>query len=445
MSKTLAANSLSVWESVVMGTAGAAPAFSLSAVSATLFASIGILAPASILYCGFIMFGITLAFMHLNRMVPNSGASYAWVSNIFGSQLGFLVGWALLVSSALFMVSASIPAASATLLLFAPDLVHSTGWVTFVAAIWVSVIAAVTIKGIKPTSYLQLMLTSIEIIILLVIIIATFYYFWSKPAHVFSWSWLSITQFTPSSFATAALSAIFLYWGWDVTLNLNEETKNREHAPGMGALGAMLIITFLFVIFACITLLALSDREIQESGSNVIFAIADKIFPRPWGYLAVLSVMLSTVGTIETTMLQFSRTMFAASRDGALHHRYANLHSSWNTPWIAVIFIWVLGLVLLYLSSNMVSVSTIIKDSINAIGFQVAFYYSLTGLACAWFYRKIWQNTFELIGFVIWPMISAMFLICIACLSIFTFDLLTNIISLGGICLGIVPLLWRGK
>lgn len=443
MSKTLAANSLSVWESIVMGTAGAAPAFSLAAVTAALVASVGTLAPASILYCGFIMFGITLAFIHLNRIIPNSGASYTWVSRIFGARIGFFAGWALLVSSALFMVSASVPAATATLLLFEPDLVNSTCWVAFVAAIWVTFVSAVTIKGIKPTSYLQLILTSIEIFILLLIISASLYYFWEQPAHVFSFSWLVLTEFTPSSFATAALSAIFLYWGWDVTLNLNEETKNSKHAPGMGAFGAMLIITILFVSFACITLLALSDREIQEAGTNIIFAIADKIFPRPWGYMAVLSVMLSTIGTIETTILQFSRTMFAASRDGSLHKRYTKLHPLWNTPWVSVFFIWVLGVMLLYLSSHLVSVSTIIKASVNAIGFQVAFYYSLTGIACAWFYRKIWHNIYELIGFVIWPMISAIFLIGIACLSISTFDLLTNIISIGGICLGIIPLLWR--
>ena len=443
MSKTLAANSLSVWESIVMGTAGAAPAFSLSAVTAALVASVGTLAPASILYCGFIMFGITLAFIHLNRIIPNSGASYTWVSRIFGARIGFLAGWALLVSSALFMVSASVPAATATLLLFAPDLVNSTCWVAFIAGIWVTFVSAVTIKGIKPTSYLQLILTSIEIFILLLIISASLYYFWKQPAHVFSFSWLVLTEFTPSSFATAALSAIFLYWGWDVTLNLNEETKNSKHAPGMGAFGAMLIITILFVSFACITLLVLSDSEIQEAGTNIIFAIADKIFPRPWGYLAVLSVMLSTIGTIETTILQFSRTMFAASRDGSLHKRYTKLHPLWNTPWISVFFIWVLGVMLLYLSSHLVSVSTIIKASVDAIGFQVAFYYSLTGIACAWFYRKIWHNIYELIGFVIWPMISAIFLIGIACLSISTFDLLTNIISIGGICLGRIPVLWR--
>ncbi|MFI4963310.1 MAG: amino acid permease, partial [Legionellales bacterium] len=153
--QTLAANSLGVGESVIMGTAGAAPAFSLSATMAAFIALVGILAPASILYCGIIMFGISLSFMHLNKMVANAGTSYAWVSKIFGRLLGFFAGWAVLVSSAVFMVSGSIPAATTTLLLIAPEQVNNPVWVNGVAAFWLTLIAAITVKGIKPASYLQ--------------------------------------------------------------------------------------------------------------------------------------------------------------------------------------------------------------------------------------------------------------------------------------------------
>ena len=87
------------------------------------------------------MFGITLAFMHLNKVIVNAGASYAWVTQIFGRNLGFFAGWAVLFSSVIFMVSGSIPAATATLLLVAPDYVNSTGGVTFVAAILFSLLS----------------------------------------------------------------------------------------------------------------------------------------------------------------------------------------------------------------------------------------------------------------------------------------------------------------
>ena len=113
-----------------------------------------------------------------------------------------------------------------------------------------------------------------------------------RPAHDFSFSWLSLTAFTPKTFATGALTAIFLYWGWDVTLNLNEETKDAASIPGWGAFWSMPIAILLFIAFMISTLLVLSDSEIQKSSTNIVFAIADKIFPRPWSYIAVISVFI---------------------------------------------------------------------------------------------------------------------------------------------------------
>lgn len=441
----LAANSLGIGESVVMGTAGAAPAFSVSAATATLVAAVGTLAPASILYCGMMMFGITLAFIHLNKFMVNAGASYAWVSQIFGRNLGFFAGWAVLVSSALFMVSGSIPAASATLLLVAPEYAANTGWVTFLSAVWVTIIAAIAVKGIKPTSYLQLLMTVGEVTILCAIIIGGLIQFAHTPAHVFSFSWLSLTGFTPTLFATGALSAVFLFWGWDVTLNLNEETKNTKHAPGWGAFWSVLIVILLFVSFSIVALIVLTDSEIEKSGTTILFDIAEKIFPKPWSYLAVLSVILSSAGTLATTILQFTRTLFAIGRDKVINARYAKLHPTWNTPWVAVTVIWLFGVIFLFSSSNFSTVNLIIKDSVNAIGFQVAFYYSLTGFACAWYHRSIWKGFNELFGYIVWPVASALFLIFIACFSIPTFDMATNLVGFGGLLLGFIPLLLNGR
>lgn len=436
----LAADSLGIGRSIVMGTAGAAPAFSVSAATATLIATVGTLAPASILYCGFIMFGISLAFIHLNKIEANAGASYAWVSRIFGISAGFMTGWAVLVSSAVFMVSGSLPAATSTLLLINPSLAHNPSWTALISIIWISAISAIGIKGIKPAVYLQVLMTGFELLFLLTIITCGLIKYLQLPAHSFSFSWLSLTQFTPGLFANGALIAVFLYWGWDVTLNLNEETKNTKHIPGLGAFWSVMIIILIFIFFTVVTLLALSDSEIQHSGTNIVFAVADKILPRPWSLLAILCVMLSTIGTLQTTILQFTRTLFSEARDKIIHPRYAKVHSSWNTPWLAILLIWFLGIVFLCLSSYYPSVNSMIKDSVNGIGLLIAFYYSLTGIACAWYYRKIWKTAYELVTYIIWPTSSALFLIFISCFSIPKFGWVPLTIGLGGILSGLVPL-----
>ena len=138
--------------------------------------------------------------------------------------------------------------------------------------------------------------------------------------------------------------------------------------------------------------------------------------------------------------------MYAKSRDGVLHPRYAILHATWQTPWVATAVIALSGTLLLFLSSYFPTVNLIIKDSVNAIGFQVAFYYGLAGLACAWHYRKqAFASAHNLLFLILWPVISAAFLFFIAAYSVPTFDLTTNIVGLGGIAIGVIPLLLNRK
>ena len=54
--------------------------------------TVGVLSVGSILYCGLIMFGMMLAFINLNKMAPDAGASFAWVSRVFGPTWGFFTG-----------------------------------------------------------------------------------------------------------------------------------------------------------------------------------------------------------------------------------------------------------------------------------------------------------------------------------------------------------------
>jgi amino acid transporter len=429
-----------------MGIAGTAPAFSVAVTTATIVASVGVLSVGSILYCGLIMFGIMLAFFHLSKITPHAGAAYAWVGHVFGRTWGFFTGWGLLVASIFFMVSATIPAATSTLVLVAPDLVESTIWVTGVAAIWLTLVTLVVTKGIKHASYAQLILTGIETIVVFALIIAAFIQYGGQPAHTPSIIWFSPFSFTPQLFATGALTAIFFYWGWDVTMNLSEESKagqtGESHSASRGAFWAMVNLILFFIIMMIVVLIVLNDAEIAEANTNVLYAIANKLFPAPWNYLAVLSTILSTIGTIETQILQFSRSMFAMARDEMLHPRYARIHADWQTPWVATFVIWFLGVALLFCSSYMPSVKKILESSILAIGFQICFYMSLAGFACAWHYRQqLRDGLVNAVSYVLWPLLAAAFMVFIALYSIPTFDNITNILGVGGILVGFIPLI----
>jgi amino acid transporter len=205
----------------------------------------------------------------------------------------------------------------------------------------------------------------------------------------------------------------------------------------------MISLMLFYLILIIVVLLVLTDSEIAEANTNVLYAIANKLFAPPWNYLAVLSTILSTIGTIETQILQFSRSMFAMARDNALHPRYAKIHAEWQTPWVATFALWFLAVALLFASSYMPSVKDILDKSVAATCFQICFYMSMAGFACAWYYReKLTSGGIkEKISFVLWPLLSATFMVFVAVYSAFTsFDLLTNVIGIGGLALGFIPL-----
>lgn len=434
-------NSLGLGESIIMGVAGTAPAYSIAATTGILFASIGLLSIASLIYSAVVMFGVTLAFHHLNRILPHAGASYAWVGEVFHPILGFFAGWSLLVASAVFMVSGTIPAAVSTLALLNPEKVNDPMTVSLVAAGWLALVTAILIKGIKLSSYFQVILTCIEVLFLSVIIIGSLWMFSSHPVQPFEWNQLSLSNFTLGSFATGALISLFFFWGWDVTVNLSEETKESADNPGKGAIGAMFIAMALFTSFIIAIQFAFSKAEIEHAGANLIFALAEKVFPKPWSYMAVIAVMLSTVGTLETTILQFTRTMFAKGRSGILNPRYARLHKQWKTPWVATLLIFFIGLTLLFLSNIFPTVNRIIEISVKSIGLQVAFYYGLACFACAWGFRKLaLKNVTDFFLLLIWPAFSGLFLTIVFIYCAKTFSLTTTLLGIGGIALGAIPL-----
>jgi amino acid transporter len=437
---SLAKGALSALESTIMGIAGTSPAFTVAVTTGTIYAAIGPLSVGSLLYSGVIMLGIMFAFANLNRVMPDAGAAFAWVGSVFGPVWGFFAGWGLMVASVVFMVSATLPAATATLLLFAPDQVENTPLVTGIAAVWLTLVTAIVLRGIKHASNAQVTVTVIEAAIVVALLGAAVYWFGATPAHAPSLSWIAPGSFTFKSFADGAIVSVFFYWGWDVTMNLGEETEPEDASTG--AFWAMINLIVFFVILMTVVLIALSDKEIAAANTNVLYAISAKIFPAPWSYLVVLATVLSTVGALETQILQFSRSMYSMARADVLPPFCAAVHRDWQTPWVATLVIWGLGLVLLFGASYMPSVAEILQSSIEAIGLQICFYMGLTGYASAWHFRGL-LGTDRKAAFthVVMPLLGALFMTGVAAWVIPTFNQAVLFVGIGGLLAGFVPLL----
>ncbi|MEV1063515.1 APC family permease [Streptomyces sp. NPDC050263] len=137
----LQANVLGTFDTVVMAVADSAPAYSIAATTAVLAGAVGLAGPAALLYCATPMLGIALAFSRLSRIDVNAGAGYSWVGRTLRPFLGFISGWALVVSATIFMVAGSLPAGSMTLALFDDDLADNTALYLDDPTPWASLIS----------------------------------------------------------------------------------------------------------------------------------------------------------------------------------------------------------------------------------------------------------------------------------------------------------------
>jgi len=437
MTTQLKAGSLSFVESVVMGVAGSAPGYTIAVTTSVLLGIAGVSSPGALLIFAVPMLGIAIAYKALNKRHVHAGAGYQWTSVYFGKFLGFFSGWALLVASMVFMVTGSLPLATSTLDFIDPALANNFVLSAAVASVWFLVIATVLIVGIEVTSRVQMVMTSVELIILTVVAGGAFVHAAKfGAANPFHWSWFGF-GYTPGSFATTALVVVFFYWGWDVTANLGEETKNGADTAGTGGFVSIFVTIVYYLAFVFAALFLFSVRDAQGFNANIIYNIAVTAgFGRVGGLLASCAVILSSIATLETTMLQFSRMLFAMGRDGAMSKRFGVVDARTRTPVRAMLVLIAVGLALLWASSLMPTVNLIIADSVRAVGVLVAYYYGLAGLVAAYAFRK--ETPLRWLWFCAFPALSGILLIVLGIFATTTFDPVTNVVGIGGLVVGIL-------
>jgi amino acid transporter len=441
----LQANALGTFDTVVMAVAGSAPAYSIAATTAVLVGSVGLASPAALLYCAIPMLGIALAFSYLGRIDVNAGASYSWVGRTLHPFLGFVSGWALVISATIFMVAGSLPAGSMTLALFDQDLADNTALSTVVGAAWFVLMLLVVLGGARLTVRAQLVMSGVELAILALFAVLALFH--TGNARTFEWSWLGFGHFDGmAGFASGALIAAFYYWGWDVTSNLSEETRNSRRTTGLAGLIGVGIVFLLFEVFTIAVNVILTSKQIEDNDANVLAVLGEEIWPGWGGKLLIVAVMLSTIATLETTLIQVTRSLFAMGRDRTMPSALGKVHRRWNTPWVAIVVVGG-GALMMFIASNALgSVGDILSDAISAIGLQIAVYYGLSGLAVVVAYRKMLLKSptdFLLGG--LWPLLGALFMFWIFVESLSQLSTAAITIGVGGLAVGLVPMLWYWK
>lgn len=401
--KGLSTGRVGLLGSVVIGVSCIAPAYTLSAALGPTAAEVGTQLPA-IFLVGFIpMLLVAVGYRQLNKAMPDSGTTFTWSSRAFGPFVGWMGGWGLLAATILVLSNLAGIAVDFFYLLLAqltgnPALADLTRNVPINIATCLAFMAAaawVSYRSIEATKAVQYVLVAFQALVLLWFSVAAFLQVGAGTAFAglaISPEWfnpLAVDSF--SAFAAGVSLSVFIYWGWDVVLTINEETRGAATTPGRAATTTIFVIVVLYmtIALAVLTFAGVSDGELglgnPDIQGNIFAALAGPVMG-PAAILLSLAVLSSSAASLQSTFVSPARTMLAMGHYGALPPAYARVTRRFQSPGYATIAAAVIASVF-YAVMRVLS-EDVLWDTITALGMMVSFYYGITALASVWYFRK---------------------------------------------------------
>jgi amino acid transporter len=390
--KGLRRGAISFISSVVIGVASTAPGYSLAATLGLIVAAVGFQAPA-VLWVAFIpMLCIASAYLYMNRTDPDCGTTFAWVTKAMGPWAGWLGGWAIIVADVIVMANlAQIAGLYSFQLVGWQAAADSTLAVTAVGVVWIVVMTAITTIGIELSARTQWYLLSAEVLTLTLFAVVALVRVYSGDATAAA-EHVQLSWFSPfaidggtAALSTGVLLAVFIYWGWDSAVSVNEETEDPSESPGRSAIVSTILLVGIYVLVATAAV-AFAGTHALADQDDALSILGTDVLGNTFDSLLIIAVLTSAAASTQTTILPTARTSLSMSRSGALPAGLGVVHPRYMTPHVATILFGGLSIVW-YVGLTIVS-ENILFDSIAALGLMIAFYYGLTGFACALYYRR---------------------------------------------------------
>ena len=405
--KGLKTGALGLVSSVVMGVASTAPAYSLAATLFFVVAAVGLKSPLVAMLAFVPMLLTSIGFSELNKADPDCGTTFIWATRAFGPRVGWAGGWGVVAADILVMASLAQVAGQYLFFLFqgptsSIGINPSGGWVLLVGVLWIVAMTYICYRGIEVSANFQKVLLSVELVMLIVMsLTALVRVFGSHPPagslHP-SFAWLSWSHLSLSALVSGIIFMLFIYWGWDTALSVNEETADKSRTPGRAGIIStiLLLVTYLIVIVAVQAFAGIGSKGVGLMNGahqfDVLSVTGGAIFGTSGlgtflSRLLILMVLTSASASTQTTILPTARTTLSMATYKAIPESFAKIHPRYLTPTVSTIVMAVISIIL-YIPMNYFSGGNTIGDAVTAIGLYIAFYYGLTAFSCVWYYRK---------------------------------------------------------
>ncbi len=410
MDKGLKAGAIGYISNIVIGVASTAPAYSLAVTLGFIVAvqGVGVHAPAVLLVAFLPMLLISAAYKYLNRADPDAGTTFAWTTRAFGPTTGWVNGWAIFLADIIVMASLSDVAAIYTFKLFGfSELGNSNGAIVVAAIIWIALMTWICYRGIELSARIQQFLLGAEVLILTVFAVVAFIKVGGGHQHLTatvvseatgksevvhyssltpSLEWINPFTMPFHGLVVAMLLAVFIYWGWDSGVAVNEESEDPAEGPGKAAVISTIMLVVIYVIVSAGAQAFYGTSFLENNASDVLSALGAPVLGGVLYKLLIIAVLTSASASTQTTILPTARTTLSMAHWKAVTALLARVHKRYMTPTVSTLGF---GLLSIIITVPLLLLSNSVLESVTvSIGFPICFYYGFTGFACAVFYRR---------------------------------------------------------
>jgi APA family basic amino acid/polyamine antiporter len=364
-------------------------------LSGTAIALAGVWSLASFLLVGFVAIVVALEIGELCSIFPSAnGASYSYVFEAFGSELGFITGVLLYFSfaSAISVVALGFGAYLSALLGLSPD-----KYGTFLAIVSIAVLSAFNLQGVKKAARADFGLVVIKVGILLVFI--AFGALFSLQNHSVSNLY---TAGPPrggySAIFSASVVIFFAYSGFQTISTFASDVKGGARSAATAIFAAVAISMLLYVLVDVALMLLVPVSSFVINANPLSFALAAAHAPVYLSVMVGIGALIATASATLAMILSSSRILYQISIDGLLPKILRKYNADRDVARNGVLISAGIAVIMLF-SGNIYVIAAISN-------FGLLFSYLMAGFALIHFRRRGKHGSFRLPMYPYLPLLA---------------------------------------
>jgi len=299
-----------------------------------------------------------LSYAELGAAIPEAGGEYAYLRRGFSPVWGFLFGWmhsivgrpssaASIAAGMMRFLSFFVPALAVPLVTVHISIPGLTGWIkpydfqfTWAqpfAVFWILVITGINYLGVRLGGGVQVFLTAIKILSIVLIIGIAFLLPNPAPQPAGPVWPAGSESGLLTAFLAALAAALWAYDGWEDLNLVGSEVKDPHRNFPRALVGGVSFVALIYILFSAACLKVLPFDSVANS-AHVASDVVDRILGHGFAGWVTLAMVISALGSMNSSILSGARVPYAMARDHAFFRVADGIHPVYRTPARALLF-----------------------------------------------------------------------------------------------------------